>query len=379
MNAQLRVVHVVESLDRGGLERVVCDLVVEQVRQGHFIEVFCIFNRGAFAAELDDAGIGVIAAGKTRGPSLSVLAALRAVVRRSGHQIVHTHNPVANYYACAAELTSWRTRPVINTRHNMGASDPHDRREKLFRLSVARNARVAMVSPQVSLRFIADRIVPAAKATVVMNGIPVRRYVRAEVATRAAARALLGLDAGAFVVGTVGRLVPVKNHALLLQAAAPICRAHADARVVLIGSGELRSELRALADSLGIAGSLCLPGERADIARLLPAFDVFAMPSRSEGHSIALLEAAATGLAIIATSVGGNPEIIEDGVTGLLVPTDDAGALTRALQSLMADEPRRQALGTRAREWSLREVSVETMAAKYERIYRDELARRGGG
>ncbi len=141
---------------------------------------------GRLPDELRDAGIHVIAAAKGKGPDLSVMMALRAASRRAMHQIVHTHNPVANYYSCAAEFTSWRSLPIVNTRHNMGASNPNDRREKLFRVSMARTAKVAMVSPQVRKRFIDNNVVAAAKAAVVMNGIPLQRYVQARCTNEAA-------------------------------------------------------------------------------------------------------------------------------------------------------------------------------------------------
>lgn len=371
MTGQLRILHVVESLDRGGLERVVCDLVVEQVRRGHVAEVLCLFTPGAFASELTDRGIRVMAAAKTKGVDLSTLRALRAASRGGRHQIVHTHNPVANYYTCAAELTSWRRLPIVNTRHNMGASNPNDRREKLFRLSVARTARVAMVSPQVSRRFITNGVVPERKAAVVMNGIPLDRYPLAGPATRADARARLGIDANAIVVGTVGRQVAVKNHALLLAAAAPLCRVDPRLRLVLLGQGELRESLLQQAEALGIAGAVQLPGERADIAQLLPAFDVFAMPSRSEGHSIALLEAAAAGLPAIATAVGGNPEIVQQGETGLLVPSEDESAFNAALARIVGDPSLRETLGRQARRWAEGAVSVTVMADSYERLYHE--------
>jgi glycosyltransferase involved in cell wall biosynthesis len=369
----ITVLHVVESLSRGGLERVVCDLVLEQVRQGHRAEVLCLFEAGGFAAELTSAGVRVIAANKQPGLDLSVLRLLRATTRQGRHQVLHTHNPVANYYACLAELTSWRTLPIVNTRHNMGASNPNDRREKLFRLSVARTAKVAMVSPQVSRRFIEAGIVPARKAAVVMNGIPVQRYVTADAQTRALARAELSIAQDAVVIGCVGRLVRVKNHALLLAAAAPICRERAHVKLVLLGEGELREALLQQAAQLGIADSVQLLGERPDIPRVLPAFDIFAMPSRSEGHSIALLESAASSLPAVATAVGGNPEIVQDGVTGLLVPSESEEALRAALQGLVADPQRRQAMGARAREWAQSTVSVQAMAAKYEQLYRESM------
>lgn len=372
----MRVLHVVESLARGGLERVVCDLVIEQSRQGHEVEVFCIFSLGAFAAELQNAGIPVTAANKRKGLDLSVLMALRSASRRADHQVVHTHNPVANYYTCAAEITSWRSRPVVNTRHNMGASNPNDGSEKLFRLSLPRTAKVAMVSPQVSKRFVDQGVVPSAKAAVVMNGIPLERYARSNATTRATARSALSLPNDAFVVGAVGRLVHVKNHRLLLAAAAPMCRKHPHVKIVLVGDGEMRNELQQQAQALGIADSLMMLGERSDIPQVLPAFDIFAMPSRSEGHSISLLEATAAGLPIVATAVGGNLEIVQHDLTGMLVPSEDVAAMENALDLLFADEPKRCNLSAQARLWAESTVSVTAMTARYEQIYREVLSPR---
>ena len=366
----MRVLHVVESLDRGGLERVVCDLAIEQHRRGHFVEVMCLFTAGEFASDLKAAGLHVLVAGKRPGLDLTAMGRMRAAARNGGHEVVHTHNPVANYYACMAMPLSWHKWPIVNTRHNMGARNPADRREQLFRLSIMRTAKVAMVSPQVSRKFVDSGVVPQAKAAVVRNGIPINRYVQATDEARSAARQTLGVPPESRIVGSVGRLVGVKNHALLLRAIAPLCHADPALRIVLIGDGDLRETLQRQARDLGIADQLLLTGERADIAQVLPAFDIFAMPSISEGHSIALLEAACTGLPTVATEVGGNPEIVQQGRTGLLVPSQDDEALRVALGALLSDPPRRRAMGEQARTWACDTVSLDAMTTRYDALYR---------
>ena len=374
---RMRVLHVVESLDRGGLERVVCDLAIEQQRRGHFVEVVCLFTAGEFSSDLKAAGLNVLVTGKQPGLDLKAMGRMRAVVRDGRHELVHTHNPVANYYACMAMPLSWNKWPIINTRHNMGARDPADLRERLFRWSIMRTAKVAMVSPQVSRKFVDSGVVPEAKAAVVMNGIPIDRYVPATDEARASARRTLGVPAEAHVVGSVGRLAGVKNHALLLAAAAPLCHADPALRIVLIGEGDVREALKRQALDLGIADRLLMPGERADIAQVLPAFDVFAMPSISEGHSIALLEAACTGLPSVATEVGGNPEIVQHGRTGLLVPSQDEEALRGALDALLSDPLRRRAMGEQARAWARDTVSLDTMTTRYDDLYRTVVHPKG--
>jgi len=330
----------------------------------------CLFSTGEFASDLQTEGLSVLQADKQPGLDFAAMFRLRAAAHAGRHAVLHTHNPVANYYACMAMPLSWNRLPIVNTRHNMGAPDPTDRREQLFAWSMLRTAKVAMVSPQVSRKFVDARIVPQAKAAVVMNGIPTGRYLEANAENRAAARRTLGLANDGLVIGTVGRLVGVKNHALLLAAAAPLCRADPKLHIVLIGDGNLRQALMQQAAALGIAGQVVLTGERADVAQVLAAFDVFAMPSISEGHSIALLEAACAGVPVVATAVGGNPEIVTDELTGLLVPSRDVDALRTALHALLVDAVRRRTMGTALRDWALATVSLATMTSHYEELYR---------
>src|SRR5262249_52528107 len=129
-------------------------------------------------------------------------------------------------------------------------------------------------------------------------------------------------------------------------------------------------------DALGLGDRVHLLGARADVADLLPGFDIFALPSQTEGLSIALLEACASGLAVVASAVGGNPEIVRDGETGLLVPRDDGDALRAALPKLLADPPRRGRLGAAAAAWVARHASIDALRDAYRAVYRDAIGGR---
>src|SRR5690606_13275915 len=177
-------------------------------------------------------------------------------------------------------------------------------------------------------------------AVSVLNGMPVGRF-RPDGARRRAARARLGIADEAPVVGRVGRLVELKNQRMLIACMPALLAAHPAARLVLVGEGPLLVELRAFAQSLGVAGQVVFAGAHADVAALLPALDVFALPSRTEGLSIALLEACAAQRAVVATAVGGNPEIIEDGITGRLFASEDQAALCGLLLELLDNAPQR--------------------------------------
>jgi len=213
------------------------------------------------------------------------------------------------------------------------------------------------------------------RAVTVLNGIPVQRFRNTD-ARRLAARAALGIAPDAPVIGCVGRLVGLKNHRLLLEQVPALAARHPQLQVVLAGDGPLRADLAAQAQGLKIADRVHLLGARNDVADILPAFDVFALPSQTEGLSIALLEACATGLAIVATKVGGNPEIVHHGDTGLLVEVDDGPGLGAALETLLDDAALRARLGANACDWVAQHASVDALRLAYDAFYAAALATR---
>jgi glycosyltransferase involved in cell wall biosynthesis len=182
------------------------------------------------------------------------------------------------------------------------------------------------------------------------------------------ARAELGLEPGDAVIGTVGNFTAKKDQASLLRAMAAVVRDHPRARLVLVGSGPLEAELKHTASDLGLADRAVFAGSRHDIVDLLPGFDVFALSSRFEGLPIALLEAMATGLACVATRVGGVPEVVTDGRDGILVEPGDPDALATALGKLLGDENLRGDLGRRAARRS-EDFQISAAVHRLERIY----------
>lgn len=373
----LRIVHVVENLERGGLERMVIDLAAAQRAAGHAVRVVCLYAPGALAAELSGQGIAVQACDKRAGADLSALRRLRAQLRAAPDAIVHTHNANAHYHAVAAAIGLPRASAparVLNTRHGMGAAHPRSRGEWLYRCTMRRTDVVIAVCEAARARFAAQGVRPRRALLAVPNGIRIDAFAPAGDERRAALRSVLGLAPNTRIVGTVGRLNPVKDQRSLLQAFAHV---HADARdtaLVLVGDGALRAALEAEAAALDIAEAVRFLGDRGDVRQLLQGFDAFALSSLSEGYSMALLEACASGLPIVATDVGGNREIVADGGNGLLVPAARPEALADALAALLRDPARAAAMGRVGRAWALREASIETMAARYETLYRGEAA-----
>lgn len=369
----MRIMHVVDSLEFGGLERVVTDLSIAQKAAGHEVRVFSILSTQGLRAELERAGIPVFVGNKEGTLDFRVLRQLRRLSALERLDVLHTHNFVPNYYAAASLLGSRGAPALVSTCHDMGMRLSNRKLRLLYRSSLLRTRRVAMVGRQVHDRFVGSGMVDADRATVVLNGIPVHRFVTAP-QRRSAARMALGLPPDALVVGAVGRLVDLKNHQLLIEQLPALIASHPATHLVLIGDGPLAQPLSALARARGVSDRVVFAGQRSDVADLTPAFDVFAMPSLTEGLSIALLEACATSLAVVATSVGGNPEIIRHEETGLLVPPADGPALLAALQRLAAEPALRLRLGDNARQWVQTHASIEALCAAYDEFYRRALS-----
>lgn len=367
-SARPTVLHVVDSLEIGGLERVVTDLAIAQKSLGQRVTIFSINQTAGFAAELQEAGVPVVVGGKSRGFDIAVLRRLRDVIVDHEIRIVHAHNFVPNYYCATALLAVSQRATLVGTCHDMGIRLSNRKLRWMYRASLLRTARLAMVGQQVHDRYVKAGWIGSERAETVLNGIPVRRFENSE-ARRLAARHQLSLDPSIPVIGCVGRLVTLKNHALMIEVLQSLLPAHPRLRLIIIGDGEQDAALRQQAASVGLNEHVLFLGARPDVADLLPALDVFALPSRTEGLSIALLEACATGLAIVATAVGGNTEIIRHRETGLLIPADDGDALRSALMTLLGDATLRADISARASAWVVANASIEALRDTYDNFY----------
>jgi len=356
------LVHVLSSFGVGGQERVALDLADGQRRRGHRVAVISLAPPpdGPLAAEFRDAGIGTytIAKGPGLDPTLTLRLAWR--LRRLGAEVVHTHNPLPLIYAApAARLVR---AVAIHTKHGQ---NPSSRGQILLRQAAARlvSAFVA-VSPGTAEQARKQGDCPKDRLVVVPNGIRLERF-RPDAAVRAATRAELGIPDDAWVVGTIGRVDENKNQPMLVRAIAPLLgeRGH----LVVIGDGPARAALDEAIAKLP-AGRGHVLGRRMDVDRLLPALDVFALSSVSEGLPLVVPEAMAAGLPVVSTRVGGLPDVIEHGVTGLLCDVDEV-ALRACLATLAAAPTLAREMGARGRAVALSRYSAERMLDDYLAIY----------
>jgi glycosyltransferase involved in cell wall biosynthesis len=286
------------------------------------------------------------------------------VVREHHVQVIHCHHYSPYVYGWLATLLA--PAQLVFTEHGRLSDAPPSRKRKLVNpLLALRRGSIRAVSADLREHMIAEGF-PAKRVGVTYNGIePGHRPSAAE---RQAARAALGIPMDAFVAGTVGRLDPVKNLGVLLDAHAALVKLHPQLRTVIVGDGPENAALRARAGELGIEDSLVFAGYRQDVRFLMSAFDLYVNCSTYEGVSLTILEAMATALPVIATPVGGNPEVVIDQETGLLVP-GRAPAIAEAMSRLMHANDRRHTMGEAARFRVKRHFSISRMVDEYAKLY----------
>ncbi|MDI1443265.1 glycosyltransferase [Polyangium sp. 6x1] len=367
-----RVAHVVLGLRAGGLERVVLDLVQGIDRARFDPMVVALDEPGELSPRLAPMDVPLRLLRRGKGLDPAVIGELADLFGREGIDLVHTHNPRPHVHGAIAALAARRVtgkRPrVVHTKH--GRNYPDDLGRVLAnRMASALSDRIVAVSDDARRVALSIERGSARRLVTIRNGVDTRAYKPGD-ATRA--RHALGVPAGVLHVGCVARLSAEKDHASLIQAFARVRTSHPGARLTLVGDGAERASLEELVKKFGLQGAVSLLGHRDDVAALLPGFDLFALASRTEGTSLTLLEAAAAGLPIVATRVGGNPEIVTNGETGLLVPAGEPAALADAIGSVWA-RPDRARMGAAGRALVEERYGIGKMISAYETLYAEVL------
>jgi glycosyltransferase involved in cell wall biosynthesis len=310
----------------------------------HASSVWCLEDPGALGRELASEGRVVVSLGKRRGRDPALFLALARRIRAQQVDILHCHDELSWFYGVVGARLSGRRVRLVMTLH--GRRPDMSARHRLEQRVLAwSTSSIVSVSEFLRRQVMSELRLSAQRVSTIGNGIAIAARVP-DGTELSRARARLGLESGAIVVGTVGELSTVKNIDMLIEAAAEAARSGLPLRLVLVGDGTHRERLTQKAAALGV--SAIFTGVRRDVSALLPAFDIYVCSSDYEGISLAILEAMAGGRAIVATAVGGNPELIEDGVNGTLVPKGDAPALARAIVRLAGDPPLRARFGATA-------------------------------
>jgi glycosyltransferase involved in cell wall biosynthesis len=362
MAGALRILHTESSKGWGGQENRTMNELVTMRDRGHTLAV--VSRPGARIIDrAKELGFETFAVDMRGAIDFPNMFRLRSVIKRFGADIVNTHSGRDTQLAgMAARTLSHRPR-IVRTRH---LALPITSK---FTYSVLPD-HVVTVSKYVE-NYLVEAGVPRAGITTIPTGVDFSRYDRS--AVQGNLREELGLAADTLLVGTVAILRIKKGHNDILDAVSSVLQRFPDTHFVFAGDGPQTDNLkrRIVAENLG--GHVHMLGLRRDITNVLSSLDAFVLPTHQEALGTAFIEAGAMGLPSVATNVDGVPEVVQDGMTGLLVAPNDGSAVSEAICSLLADPTYRQEMGANAAEFVRRKFSREIMAQDMEKLYQDLL------
>lgn len=370
----MKILFLSTSMGMGGADSQLLAAARELRARGHDVLIISLTALGQMGLQARRAGIPTESLEMPRGvPDPRGVVRLARMIRERRPDVVHSHMWHANILARAIRLVA-PIPALVSTIHNIYEGGPV--RMAVYRLTNGLTDHITIISQLAADRFIRERIVPEDLVTVIPNGVDPELFRNVPPGTREQLRGSLGLG-DRFVWLAVGRFETAKDYPNMLRAFARVHRTHPDAVLLLVGKGSLQGETEALVRELELGESVRFLGVREDVPALANAADGYVMSSAWEGMPMVLLEAAAAGLPIVTTRVGGNPEVVLDGQTGYLPPPRDDGALAASMLRLMElPEAERRAMGERGREHLRSNFGLARVVERWEGVYRDVLARR---
>jgi len=362
---RINVLHLIQGLEIGGLEIMVVNFLERIDRSKYRPSICCYDSLGSLAQGLSANGIRVHLV--KRRPGIDYLYPLRLArfLRNMEVQILQLHNPTAFFYGTLAGKIA-RTPIIIYTEHGRDFSSS-------IKVKIADRLLSGMVDKIVAVAeygkkyLVEHEAIDERKILRIYNGIDAQKFARNH--NGKAIKRDLGLQDNQLVIGIVARLDPIKNHACLIRAMKSVVGRVPQAVLLIIGDGPLRTELEGLTANLQLQNHIKFLGARTDISELLSVLDVFVLCSFSEGLSLTLIEACAAGKPIVATNVGGNPEIVGHAINGLLVPSDQPETLAGAVLEILTDKEKARRMGEMGRKKFEEEFTLDAMVKRYEDLY----------
>jgi glycosyltransferase involved in cell wall biosynthesis len=374
---KINVLHLYQNSQVGGIQLQLLSLFNAYDRDV-LVPLFCCLGpRLAIVPEMETLGIEVIALNRLRYNRMSpgIIRDLYRVMKDRGIHVLRTHKYRSNFYGRVAAFLAG-VPVVIASEHNT-----YQHKEMRVTRRVVNKAlslvsdRIVAVSDAIRKDIVRyDRVAPS-KVIVIRNGVDTAKF-EADGSYRDV-RKEFGIGTDGFLIGFIGRLVANKSLPNLMRAFSMLRAKAWPVTLLMVGEGSMMGELKRMAREDGVADSVVFTGIRRDIPDILSALDVFVLPSVNEGLPNALLEAMAMGKAVVASDVAGVPEVVEPGVSGLLVPPEDHMALEKALSRLFEDRGLAARLGRAARETVEKEYSIEATAVTWRALYLSLLEQKG--
>lgn len=369
-NKVVNVMQVARSMNLAGAQQVAFNLAAGLNRSQYHVSI-CAMGTGKLMDKAKEKGIETVVFDLDSLPRIKLLWRMMRLVKSQKIDIIHSHDFQANLYAfLVAKLT--RIPVFIATQHGQYEYILKKKKRVLMHQLMAKHTDTMTVVCKAMKRNLIEHLgVPSNKIKVIYNGIDSSVFDIKFDNTEKIRE--LGLKAGAPVVGTVANLRPVKGYNYLLEAVAHVLEQIPSTIFLIIGEGPLRAKLENQSREIGISQNVLFLGRRKDIPSLLKIMDVFVLPSLSEALSIATLEAMAARIAVITTAVGGNPEVVSDGQTGLLVAPKDPPALAQAIIRLLKNPKLAREMGMAGRKRVEDKFSLPIMLEKTAQLYEELL------
>ncbi len=360
----MKILHILNSLDCGGLEKFVIDLSIELNKRGHQVQLACLQKGGDLKTLAHNSQLPVTTFDKKDGIDLNLIFQLKSLISQQKFDVIHTHNIAPLIYGTLAGQLSFNHH-LINTRHGRQV-------ESINPLFWALNKTIVSISNEAKECLIKSNRINPNKIKVIHNGINVKAFdVRLTPEENKKLKTEIGIADDRFVIGTVGRLAKEKDHGTLLKAFRKLIQKKVNASLVIVGDGLLKDKLIEMAEEFEIKDHVKFLGYRSDTVKLLQIFDVFVLSSYSEGMSLALLEAMAAGKPVVATKVGGNPEVVVEGETGLIVPCGFPERIEAAVMRFYANRSLISKFGEAGRARAHTFFNLDRMTMDYEELYEE--------
>ncbi len=363
----IKVLQVLISLEFGGAEKVAVNLA--NTLQGKGVEFsFCVLDRAGELKNQLHKDIPVVCLKRSAGLDWTLPFKIRGVIKRSRPGIVHMHNVVPAFYGImGARLAG--VKGLVLTQHG---SLPKSARLQRGLQFLAGNLKKAVAVSENTRFYLKDHYgLSGKKVEMITNGVDIRAYERND-ERREEVKSELGLQ-GSFVYGHVARLSEEKDQMTLIHAFSELARRINNVKLVIVGEGPAGPALLELAERLRVREHIVFAGAQANVPLYMNIFDVFVLSSVREGTPLTILEAMASGIPVIATKVGGVPDIISDGIDGILVPPKHPLRMVDAMIDLAVRSDMRRAFGVAARKKVSEKYSLEKMGAEYARVYRESV------
>ena len=376
-DSKKKILFVIDALSFGGGETVFAQ-IIRRLPPEKYISFLASSPNKEFYQVLDGSHVSLIPLDFSKQVNLPLIFQLKRIIKKNRIDIVHGQGARAEFYARLANKITGRAKYISSIATLVEEFEVSPLRQRLYRLFNLLSAKFVdyfiVVSDFLKKKIINEYKIPPEKVVRIYNGIE-SDYFRSDSVRikRSNIKHEFNLEKDCKIIGSIGRLAPKKGFEYLIQAIPGVLKTYPEIKVLIVGDGPLKAELRVLSEKLGVKDNVIFTGFRTDIKDILNAIDIFIMPSLVEGFPMVVLEAMAMGKPIIATRIDGIKEQIIDSETGLLVSPCDADALAKSIIHLFGNRKFRNMLGVNARKLVEKKFSIEKMIANVETTYQDLL------